>query len=31
MRLGGVPWWNSSISRAKSSLPLSFAVTLASR
>ena len=31
MRLGGVPWWSSSITRAKSSNPLSFAVALASR
>ena len=31
MRIGGVPWWSSSITRAKSSNALSFAVALASR
>jgi len=30
-RVGGLPWWSSSITRAKSALPLSFAVTLAAR
>ncbi len=30
-RVGGLPWWASSITRAKSALPLSFAVALAAR
>jgi HK97 family phage major capsid protein len=31
LRTGGTPWWASSITRAKSALPLSFAVALATR
>jgi HK97 family phage major capsid protein len=31
MRIGGLPWWSSSIVRANSSNPLSFAVVLAQR
>lgn len=31
MRIGGLPWWKTSIPRAKSALPLSWAVTLAVR
>ena len=31
MRVGGNPWWKTSIVRAKSALPLSWAVTLAQR
>ncbi len=31
MRVGGVPWWANSITRAKSALPLSFAVVLEAR
>jgi HK97 family phage major capsid protein len=31
MRVGGLPWWAGSITRAKSALPLSFAVALAAR
>jgi HK97 family phage major capsid protein len=31
MRIGGQPWWAAAITRAKSALPLSFAVTLEAR
>jgi HK97 family phage major capsid protein len=31
MRVGGQPWWPSAITRAKSALPLSFAVVLEAR
>lgn len=31
LRIGGTPWWSSPIVRAKSALPLSFAVALAAR
>lgn len=30
-RVGGIPWWAGSITRAKSALPLSYAVALAAR
>ena len=31
LRVGGAPWWKASMVRAKSALPLSWAVTLAAR